>query len=150
MRDATDAFARQIIEDHHAAWSRGDIPAMLSNYHEDAELILNTGGPDGGPLRLMGKGELEAFLTSASSAVASRTKVVHFTFRDGVARTLIQAHVRHKLTGHTLQGTFRQVIQFDGQKILSSHEFHDAALLQAFWKMIEGENEHPPEDLEDR
>jgi ketosteroid isomerase-like protein len=151
MRQATDEFARELIDAHHEAWSRGDIPAMLANCHDDVELVLNTGGPEGGPLRLLGKAELKAFLEAAASAVTSRTQVIQFSFKDGIARTTVDTHVCHRATGHTLQGSYRQVIQFDGLKILSSHEFHDAALMQAFWAMVQSDeaNDTSPDASDD-
>lgn len=139
MRQPDDAFAKSLIDAHHAAWSRGDIAQMLAHCHEDVELVLNTGGPEGGPLRLIGKEELRAFLEAAVAAITSRTIPTHFSFAAGVARTTIHAFVRHRKTGHTLHGTYRQVILFDGDKVISFHEYHDAALMQAFWAMVQSE-----------
>lgn len=35
-----------------------------------------------------------------------------------------------------LSGSFRQVSLFGGMKIMAIEEFHDAAKMRAFWKMV--------------
>ena len=116
--------ARDILDAAHAAWSRGDVEGVLSQYVDDLTYWSNTGAPDGGPLTIVGKMALRAFLESIG---------------DGLGRAKIECFIRHKQTGHTLVGSYRQVITFRGDKILRVDEYHDAAKMAAFWRLIAGE-----------
>ena len=65
--------------------------------------------------------------------------VEYFRFSDGVGRALIGAVIRHKDTGHKLAGTFRQVVYYRNNQIAQLEEFHDAARMAAFWRLVAGE-----------
>src|SRR5215510_15219006 len=47
--------ARMILDQTHAAWSRGDVEGLLRYFVDDVSYFCNTGGPDGGPLEITGK-----------------------------------------------------------------------------------------------
>jgi len=47
--------------------------------------------------------------------------------------------VPHKGTGHKLAGTFRQVVYYRNNQIAQLEEFHDAARMAAFWRLVAGE-----------
>lgn len=132
--------ARAIVDEYHAAWSRGDVTEMMACCHEDVQLLLNSGAPDGGPLQLNGKAELTAFLTPIVSIALCTTVPQFLTYNAGIARTRVAAIVKHIETGHVLSGTYRQIILlFDGPKIMDLNEFHDAAMMKAFWDLVETE-----------
>jgi hypothetical protein len=59
--------------------------------------------------------------------------------RDGVGRSKIECYIRHKTTHHTLVGSYRQLVTYRDNRIARTEEFHDAAKMIAFWKMISGE-----------
>ena len=44
-----------ILEATHAAWSRGDVEALLEYFVDDVTYCCNTGAPDGGPLVVTGR-----------------------------------------------------------------------------------------------
>ena len=139
MNHLNEETARAIFEAFHAAWSKGDIDGMLSWCHDDVTHFLNTGAPDGGPLRLFGKAELRSFLLPIASICESATVPISFVFGDSIGRAQIEAYVQHRKTRHVLSGTYRQLVFFDGFRISALEEFHDAAKMKAFWDMVRSE-----------
>lgn len=139
MKQLDEVMATAIVEAYHAAWSKQDVAGMLAWCHKDVTLFLNAGAPHGGPLRLYGRAELEVFLSPIVEVAISMTVPISCNFRNGVARTQIEAFIQHRKTGNVLTGTYRQVVLFDGFKILALEEFHDAAKMKAFWDMVRSE-----------
>lgn len=134
--DLNEPTARGILEAAHAAWSSQDIESMLSWYHDDLTYFCNMGGVGGEPLRLYGKPDMRAFLQPVIEVADSLSVPSSFTYRDGVGRAQVEVFIRHRQTGSVLEGTYRQVVLFDGFKIKALEEFHDAAKMQAFWQMV--------------
>jgi ketosteroid isomerase-like protein len=128
--------AREILDGSHNAWSRGDIERLLSYYVDDVTYWCNAGSLDGVPYIVEGKAGYRTFLRSIVSVAESATATEHFTFEDGIARAKVEAYIRHRRTGHTLSGSYRQIVTFRGRKILRVEEFHDAAKMAAFWRMV--------------
>ncbi len=131
--------ARMILESSHAAWSRGDVEGVLSHYADDLSYYCNTGGPDGGPLAIEGKQALRQMLRAVVDVAESVSVPEYFRYSDGVGRSMIECYIRHKTTHHTLVGSYRQLVTYRGNRIARTEEFHDAAKMMAFWKMISGE-----------
>jgi ketosteroid isomerase-like protein len=131
--------ARLILNQTHAAWSRGDIEGVLSQYVDDLTYFCNTGGPDGGPLLITGKGALRDMLRSIVDVAESVSVPEYFRLADGVGRSTIECYIRHRTTRHVLVGSYRQLITYRGDRIERLEEFHDAAKMIAFWQMISGE-----------
>lgn len=135
--DAEEVTA--LVETYHACWSAADVAGMMDCCHDDFSLYLNSAGPDGGPLRLYGKQDVASFLSPIAEVAESVTVPLVINYRDGVLRTQVDATVRHRATGHTLRSTYRQVIQFYGSKLIASEEFHDVAMMRAFWDMVKSD-----------
>lgn len=131
--------AREIVDGAHNAWCRGDIERILSYYADDVTYWCNAGSLDGIPYIVEGKAAYRTFLRSILSVAESATATEHFTFENGVARAKVEAYIRHRRTGLTLSGSYRQIITFRGRKILRLDEFHDAAKMAAFWRMVTSE-----------
>lgn len=136
MRKLNVEAAREIVDSAHNAWSRGDIEALLAYYIDDVTYWCNAGSLDGIPYILQGKQSYRTFLRSIVSVAESATATEHFTFEDGIARAKVEAYIRHRRTGHVLSGTYRQVFTFRGRKIATLEEYHDAAKMAAFWRMV--------------
>ena len=136
--DINEPTARSILEAAHAAWNRQDIEAMLEWYHDDLTYFCNTGGSDGDALRLYGKADMRAFLTPVLKVADCISVPCAFTYQDGIGRAQIEVVLRHHETGHTLQGTYRQLLFYRDFKIQAVEEFHDAARMKAFWAMVQG------------
>lgn len=131
--------ARMIVESAHAAWSRGDVDGAVRYCADGITYFCNTGGPDGGPLTIVGKEAYRQFLQQIVDVAESVSVPEYFRFEDGVGRTTIDCYIRHKTTRHTLVGSYRQLVTYDGPWIVRLEEFHDAAKMIAFWRMISGE-----------
>ena len=128
-----------ILNRTHAAWSRGDVEGVLACYVDDLTYFCNTGAPDGGPLLIGGKQALREMLQSIVGVADSVSVPEYFRIADGTGRATIDCYIRHRTTGHTLVGSYRQLITYRGDRIERLEEFHDAAKMMAFWQMISGE-----------
>lgn len=136
MRKLDEHMARSLLESSHDAWCKGEIERLLSYYVDDCTYWCNCGSLDGSPFIIEGKPHYRTFLMSISSVAESASVIEHFQFEDGVARVKAEAYIRHRRTGHVLSGTYRQVVTYRGRKILRTEEFHDAAKMAAFWRMV--------------
>jgi ketosteroid isomerase-like protein len=128
-----------ILQATHAAWSTGDVEGVVSHFVDDVTYFCNTGGPDGGPLTIQGKKPYREFLQQIVEVAESVSVSEYFRFADGIGRAKIECYIRHKTTRHTLVGSYRQLVTYRGDKIERLEEFHDAAKMIAFWRMISGE-----------
>jgi len=131
--------ARIILDMSHAAWSRGDVEGVLDNYVDDLTYFCNTGGSDGGPLLINGKQALREMLVPVAQVAESVSVSEYFRYEDCIGRAKIECYIRHKTTRHVLVGSYRQLVTYRGDKIERMEEFHDAAKMIAFWRMISGD-----------
>lgn len=136
MRKLDAHAAREVVDGAHIAWCKGDIERLLSYYTDDVTYWCNAGSLDGVPYIVEGKPTYRTFLRSIVSVAESATATEHFTYENGIARAKVEAYIRHRRTGHTLSGTYRQIFTFRGRKICRLDEFHDAAKMAAFWRMV--------------
>jgi len=128
--------AREVLDATHDAWSKGEIERVLSHYVDDLTYWCNAGSLDGTPYVIEGKQEFRTFLRSIVAVAESVSVSEHFQFEDGIGRAKVEAYIRHRRTGHVLSGSYRQVVTFRGRKILRLDEFHDAAKMAAFWRLV--------------
>jgi ketosteroid isomerase-like protein len=133
--------ARMILEATHAAWSRGDVEALLDYFVDDVTYCCNTGAPDGGPLVVNGRSAYRQMLQPIVDVAESVSVPEYFRFVDGLGRSRIECYIRHRTTRHVLVGSYRQLVTYRGDRIARLEEFHDAAKMIAFWQMISGEAE---------
>ena len=131
--------ARMILESAHAAWSCGDVGGVVSHFVDDMVYVCNTGGPDGGPLIITGTEAYAKMLQQIVDVAESISVSEYFRYDGEVGRANIECYIRHKTTRHTLVGSYRQLITYRGNKIAHLEEFHDAAKMIAFWRLIAGE-----------
>ena len=131
--------ARAIVDAMHAAWSNGDVAATLRHFDDDVVYWCNAGGPRQRPLIIAGKPVFRDFLEAISAVSDSICVTEYFRLTNDVGRAKIAASIRHKQTGLTLTGSFRQVVTFHERKIVRLDEYHDAAMMVAFWRIIAGE-----------
>ena len=131
--------AREILDAAHAAWSEGNVEGVLAQYVDDLIYWCNTGAPNGTALTIVGKAELRAFLQTIAEVAESVSVSDYFRYRDGLGRAKIDCYIRHKKSGLMLCGSYRQVVTFRDQKISRLEEYHDAARMAAFWRLIAGE-----------
>lgn len=130
--------ARAILEAAHAAWSKQDVEAMLTWYHDDLSYYCNMGGSDGNALRLFGKSDMRAFLEPVIKVADCISVPISFSYQNGMGRAQVEVIIRHRESGNVLNGTYRQILLFEDYKIKALEEFHDAARMRAFWEMVQG------------
>lgn len=135
----TATEARHIIEQVYAAWNAGEIDRMLTYFVDDLVYHSNTGGFDGEPITIHDKGPFRELYNSVLVAAESNVSVISFQLEDGIARTQQNAVTRHRTTGHELVASYRQLTEFRGGKISKVEQFHDAARMSAFWRLIQME-----------
>lgn len=131
--------ARAILDGAHAAWSKGDVDAMLRYCDDDVVYWCNAGGPRRKPLTIVGKPVFRDFLEAVTAVTESICVMEYFRLVDGVGRAKIEGCVRHRFSGHALVCSFRQVVTFRDRRILRIDEYHDAAKMVAFWRIVAGE-----------
>lgn len=135
----SEILARTMISAAHEAWSDGDVGRLLRLYHEDLIYVCN-GTDDGEPVILHGREQMRAFLEPVVAVAESMSTIDSFKFHEGVARLRCSCFIRHRATGHSLTGTYRQLVQYSEQGIARLDEYHDVARMAAFWRMVNGED----------
>ena len=130
--------AKAIVESAHAAWNAGDIEGVLAKYVDDLVYVPNF-APDGEPTPIHGKEDFRRRFTPVLAIVESKTSIDSFHFQDGDARVQLSAFVRHRTTNHVLTGSFRQKFHFRKFQICKLEDFHDAAKLAAFWRLVQAD-----------
>jgi ketosteroid isomerase-like protein len=128
--------AKAIVEAAHAAWNAGSVEGMLQKYVEDLVYVTNT-GPEGRSLTFYGKEAFRARFEPIMGIVDAKTTVRHFRYDGNFARVRFDTHVRHRRTGLEMTGSYRQIIAFRGFQICRLEDFHDAAKMAAFWRLVE-------------
>jgi ketosteroid isomerase-like protein len=131
--------ARMLVDAAHLAWSNRDTTTLLACYCDDICYTCNTGSSGAESFRAVGKQAMLDFLLSVLATTESMSIIEGFAFKDSTARANVACFVKHKATGHVLNGTYRQILTFCDGKIASIDEYHDAARIAAFWKMVDAE-----------
>jgi ketosteroid isomerase-like protein len=131
--------ARLLVDAAHLAWSNRDTDALMACYCDDIRYSCNTGPSNAEPFVAVGKSQMLGFLEPVLEITESMSVVERFKLDDNVARATISCFVKHTATGHVLSGTYRQILVFRDGRIAEIEEFHDAARIAAFWKMVHGD-----------
>lgn len=131
----TDDQARTLIEQAHAAWSRGDLDAMVAQFTDDMQFWCNAGDPSGGPIEFMGKLAFRQSLEAVLRTTRSKSQVVSFRFDDTVAHVRASIRLESLISGAKLVTAYRQLVRYRGLLISRIEEYHDAGRLNAFWKL---------------
>jgi ketosteroid isomerase-like protein len=128
--------AEVIVHACHEAWSLGNLTRLLSLYSPNIVYTCNAEPAEGSSVRYVGRAAMRTFLEPILRQVESISVVEAFHF-DGVkARTTISTFVKHFQTGIEMNSQYRQVIRFESGLVGQLEEFHDAARLAAFWKLV--------------
>lgn len=129
--------AKAVVDEAHRAWSAGDIDAVLRTYADDIWFQRNAEQASAPPLVIHGKSEMETFLRGIASKVSGMAVLESFQFHSGIGRSRVSYFLTDRETGQTLSATYRQIIMFRGLQISRMEQFHDAARLSAFFRLIE-------------
>jgi ketosteroid isomerase-like protein len=128
--------ARLLVDAAHLAWSNRDPAGLLACYCDDIRYTCNTGPTPPEPFVAVGKQAMMAFLLPVLDIATSMSVVERFVFRNDMATATVACFLTHHATGHVLSGKYRQVIGFREGKIARIDEFHDAARIASFWKLV--------------
>lgn len=141
--------AREVLDGTHAAWCAGDIERVLSFYTDDLVYWCNAGSIEGQPYTVEGKPAFRTFMHSIVGVAESGSVTEYFHFDNNIGRASVECYLLHRRTGLVLSGTFRQVVHFRGRKIARLEEYHDAAKMGAFWRLVTCEQtaEQPEEQF---
>lgn len=134
----THSQARELIENSHEAWRRGNLEDLLSQYADDMEYWCNAGDPCGGPVELRGKPAFHASLAAVLRTTRCDSHILTFDYDGERARTKAHYRLEHLGTAVVLEGTYRQFIYYKRGLIWRLEEFHDAGRLTAFWQLTSG------------
>jgi ketosteroid isomerase-like protein len=127
--------ALSIVEAAHEAWNNGDIDGMLESYVDDMVSITNT-GPDGRQVVIEGKKAFRSRFEPVLSVLDTKISIAAFHLEGKTARIRFRTYLRHYATGFEMTGTYREICTFRGNRIWKIEDFHDAARMTAFWKLI--------------
>lgn len=131
--------ARELLDAAYNAWSRGDVASVLAQYADDMTFWSNVGGPSGEPTTIVGKAAFAEFVEHLAATLEGASAMDHFSFADGIGRANVEHYIRHKKTGLTMAGSYRQVTTFRDGKITRVEQYHDAARTAAFWRLVDRE-----------
>jgi ketosteroid isomerase-like protein len=132
--------AKAIVEEAHRAWSATDIDAVLRTYADDIWFQRNAADMSSAPLVVQGRAAMGDFLRDIASKAPGMATVESFQFHSGIGRSRVRYFLRDRETGQSLSGTYRQIVMFRGMLISRIEQFHDAARLAAFFRLIEAQS----------
>jgi ketosteroid isomerase-like protein len=125
------------LESAQEAWNAGSVEGVLDKYVDDLVYTTNSGGPNGESLTFRGKAELRNLYRTTMEVLDSASRLESLRYENGIVRTRLTAVIRHRATGHILTCSLRQILRFRGFRIAEQEDFHDAAKLAAFWRLVE-------------
>jgi ketosteroid isomerase-like protein len=125
-----------ILESAREAWNAGSIEGVLDKYVDDVVYITNTGGPNGESLTIRGKENLRRHFKAAVDVVDCQSRLEAVRYEGGLVRTRVSVDLCHRASGHSMTCSLRQILRFEGFRIAESRDFHDAAKLAAFWRLV--------------
>ena len=108
----------------------------MACYCDDIRYTCNIGPTGTQSFVAVGRKAMLDFLLPVLDVTESMSVVESFAFRNEEARATVACFVKHKATGHVLSGKYRQVVRFRDGGIAQIDEFHDAARIAAFCKLV--------------
>lgn len=129
--------AEAIVNACHDAWSNRDLDRMFRNFHPDVVYSCNVETPGASPVRYIGRLAMRGFLEPVLALIESVSVVDGFQMNGDAARTTISCYMKHYATGIVLSGQYRQVYHFKNDLIMQLEEFHDAARMATFWRLVQ-------------
>ncbi|MFT3730916.1 MAG: hypothetical protein QM780_05730 [Hyphomicrobium sp.] len=135
-RDLNYETAKAVLNEAHRAWSVGDIEGVLRTYAED--ILFQRNSVEGEqPLAIRGRDAMRAYLIPIAEKASGVAVLESFEFHAGIARSRVRYFLQDRETGETMSGTYRQVVVFRKTLISRMEQYHDAARLAAFFRLID-------------
>jgi ketosteroid isomerase-like protein len=129
--------AKAVVEEAHRAWSAGDIDAVLRTYTDDIWFQRNSSDLEVPPYVIRGREAMGVFLRDVVQMAEGMAVLESFQFHSGIARSRVSYFLKDRKTGQSLTATYRQIAVFRNMQISRIEQFHDAARLSAFFRLIE-------------
>jgi len=130
----TELENTRIIEDAYAAFSRGDVPGILSNVADDVDWHGVIGAAATVPTRgkRRGRQEVDRFFQQVGESVEfKKFEPREFLAKGDKVVTLGYYEGRSKKTGKTFQSDFVMVFTLKGGKVVQFREYLDAENINA-------------------
>lgn len=131
----TDEQARALIESAHYEWCRGNLDGMLAQFSDDMEFWCNVGDPSGGPIEFKDKNDFRQSLEPILRTTKSKSGLVSFRYDGEVAHVRASIRIESLVCGAKYVAAYRQIVRYKRLRIFRIEEYHDAGLLNAFWKL---------------
>lgn len=132
------ATARATVTALNKAWEADDLDGVIALLHETcvfhvhvSEALVDHAGPS------VGRDAIRAALTAARSNfdyVLYRPIILSAT--DTEVRQRVEFMGTHKASGAQMSMRFRQVYQVDGGLVMRCDEYHDAPMVEAFFRLV--------------
>jgi len=114
----------QIYRDALAAWSRGDIQAMLDNYHQDVVWYPNRA------LRaVQGKTAIVAFMAKFGQGMSELNYEQSLLIEQG-NMLFVEGTERYVKNGRAVSVPYAGVVEFQGNKIIAMRDYFDLQSLE--------------------
>jgi hypothetical protein len=108
---------------------------MMAQFSDDMEFWCNAGDPSGGPIEFKGKNDLRQSLEAVLRTTKSKSRIVSFRFDGEVAHVRASIRMESLVCGAKHVAQYRQIVRYKRLRISRIEEYHDAGLLNAFWKL---------------
>lgn len=138
MRHSLTEATRDVATRALQRWGERDLDGTLELIAEDVVHVLNIDG-NLAPFAksVAGKAELRPKLQSMLDALwFEQFDIVSVKALDTCARALITIRYRHRQTGEELATTFRMIMEVTDGLITLMEEYHDAAYVEAFLRLV--------------
>lgn len=109
---------------------------MLAYYSPDIVYTCNAEPSGMHPVSYTGRDAMRGFLAPLLDLAESVSVVEALQFDGVTARATVECYIKHYGTGIVLSSQYRQVIRFRDSLVFRLEEFHDAAKLATFWKLV--------------
>ena len=139
MMNIDELNAQALFEAMHVALSEGDMARLLNYCDDSITYWCNAGGMRAKPVEIVGKAVLRDYLESVAWVTESVSVVDSFRLHEGRGYARISGFMRHRKSKITLAASYRQVVTFCDRKIVRLEEYHDAAQIVAFWRLLASE-----------
>lgn len=131
--------ALEVLVATQVAWNNRDLRALRDLYTEDIVYWTNWGGPNNQPRTVVGRQELIRHFADVRDTADIDIRLMSFRLEGGQARVKFEVIWRDPKRGFRHVYTCRNIISFANDRIRRIEEFQDAANLNAFQKLIEGD-----------
>lgn len=135
------ALTRQVVKDFYKCWALGDIGAAARLLSETVVYVLHI---DAAVLAFGGQTCGKAAVTEVLARMREDFDFILYrpfplTVEEKAAHGQVEFIYRHRQSGQSLSGRCRLVWEVEDGLIVRWEEFHDAARIKSFMRLVRGE-----------